>query len=115
MNQILKGKISRGQVFRSLVAVCDLNIGANETPERVRELFRTSPKDFNRAMERYDQTFKEEERQVSFDFLCKSVVMFRRRCGAIYLYLGLFAKFFDKFLFALSAISRARVVALSST
>ena len=62
LNQILKGKISRGQVLRSLVAVCYLKICATGMPERVRELFRTSPKHFNRAMERYDQTFTEEER-----------------------------------------------------
>ena len=50
---------------------------------------------------------------MSFGFLCKSVVMFRP--GTIYLYLELFAKFFDEFFFSLSAISRARAVALSST
>ena len=62
LKQILRGKISRGQVFRSLVAVCYLNVCSTETPERVRELFQTSPKHFNRAMERYNQTFLEEER-----------------------------------------------------
>ena len=62
LNQLLRGKISRGHVFRSLVAVCYLNVCSTETPERVRELFQTSPEHFNRAMERYNQTFLEEER-----------------------------------------------------
>ena len=64
LNQILRGKISRGQVLRSLVAVCYLKEVCSttqcETPERVRELFQTSPEHFNRAMERYDQTSTEE-------------------------------------------------------
>ena len=66
LNKILQGKISRGQVLRSLVAVCYLKEVCSttqcETPERVRELFQTSPEHFNRAMERYNQTFLEEER-----------------------------------------------------
>ena len=62
LNQILKGKILRGQVLMSLVAVCNLKICATGMLERVWELFQTSPEHFNRAMDRYDQTFTEEGR-----------------------------------------------------
>lgn len=61
LKQILNGKISRGQVLRSLMAVCYLKSLPNVTQASVQKLFQVDLKYFNQALERYDETFKEEE------------------------------------------------------